>query len=240
MLKSFISVLLFLGLGYTLHLTAQESINADQALAMLKAGNERFVNGQATYRHLDAARRTETSTKGQHPYVTILGCSDSRVPVEPIFDAGIGELFIIRVAGNVVNTDEAGSIEYGTEHLHTPLMVVLGHTQCGAVTAVAKNSEVHGNIPKLVENISPAVAKAKHNHGAEVTDKVIAASIENNIFQSIEDLIEQSPMVAGLVKEGKLTIVGALYNIETGKVEWLGPHPQQAALLEHTMAHPAH
>lgn len=162
------------------------------------------------------------------------------MPVEPIFDAGIGELFIIRVAGNVVNTDEAGSIEYGTEHLHTPLLVVLGHSKCGAVTAVAKGAEVHGNIPKLVENISPAVSKAKHDHGAEVTDKVIDASIHNNVFQSIEDLLESSPMVAGLVKEGKLTIVGALYDLETGMVNWLGQHPDQSALLEHSKACTAH
>lgn len=240
MTKTFFYIVLYLGFGYALHISAQEAVTADQALAMLKAGNERFVNGQSKHQRLDAARRTETSTKGQHPYVTILGCSDSRVPVEPVFDAGIGELFIIRVAGNVVNTDEAGSIEYGTEHLHTPLLVVLGHSQCGAVTAVAQNAVVHGNIPKLVENIGPAVTKAKHEHGPEVTEKVINASITNNIFQSIEDLLEASPMVAGLVKNGKLTIVGALYNIETGRVEWLGPHPQQASLLEHSETHQGH
>ncbi|MCA9730151.1 MAG: carbonic anhydrase, partial [Candidatus Eisenbacteria bacterium] len=135
----------------------------DQALEALKAGNDRFVTGTSLFPHLDRKRRYETA-KGQTPFVTVIGCSDSRVPIEALFDQGIGDVFVIRVAGNVCDTDEIGSIEYGVDHLGTPLMVVLGHESCGAVTAVVKDAEIHGSIPKLVDNIGPAVATARKFH----------------------------------------------------------------------------
>jgi len=203
-----------------------------ESLTKLKEGNARFVAGANKYSGVDQARRTETTTNGQHPYVTILSCSDSRVPLEYIFDAGIGELFVIRVAGNVVDTDEAGSIEYGIGHLHTPLLVVLGHSHCGAVTAVAKGAEVHGNIPKLVDNIAPAVQRAKASHGTEVNDVLINKAIEENVWQSIEDLLSISAETIELIHEGKLQVVGAIYDLEKGSIQWLGEHPQQSKLME--------
>ena len=167
---------------------------------------------------------------GQHPYATIVGCSDSRVPVELLFDAGFGDLFIIRVAGNVCNTDEIGSIEYGVDHLGTPVMIVLAHTQCGAVTAVTTGAEVHGSIPKLVEPIAPALARAKADNpgveGAELVPKVIEA----NMWQAVEDLLKKSPDVVKHVKDGTTKVVGAMYHIEDGKVEFCGEHPNQAAI----------
>ncbi|MFP5212513.1 MAG: carbonic anhydrase, partial [Acidobacteriota bacterium] len=169
------------------------------------------------------------ASEGQHPFVTILSCSDSRVPLEIIFDRGIGDLFIIRVAGNVTDVDEAGSIEYGVDHLGTPLLVVLGHTKCGAVTAVAQGAEVHGNIAPLVENIKPAVAKAKAK-GA-TGDALVAEAIQNNVYQSIEDLLKSSEAVRMRVRDGKLQIVGAMYDISTGAVTWMGEHPEQKQLL---------
>lgn len=212
---------------------AQTSLNADEALNALKEGNKRFVEGNRTYTNLDDKRLEETSQKGQHPFATIIACSDSRVPVEHLFDVGIGDVFVIRVAGNVVDTDEAGSIEYGVDHLHTPLFVVLGHSHCGAVTAVAQDAEVHGNIPKLVDNIVPAVEKAKESHGHEFSDELLEEAIKNNVWQSIEDLLKVSHISAELVKEGKLKIVGAIYHLENGQMEWLGEHPHQAELLSH-------
>ena len=136
-------------------------LTSEQALNKLKEGNKRYVAGNSRYANLDQSRRDLTSTKGQHPFATIIGCSDSRAPIEHIFDVGIGEIFTIRVAGNVCDVDEAGSIEYGVDHLSTPLFVVLGHTSCGAVTAVAQSAELHGNIPALVDNIIPNV-KERH------------------------------------------------------------------------------
>lgn len=202
-----------------------------EIISKLKQGNERFFSGQSEYPNLGQDRRNETSTNGQNPFVTVITCSDSRVPVENIFDAGIGDVFVIRVAGNVVNADEAGSIEYGVDHLHTPVFIVLGHTHCGAVTAVVKDVEVHGNIPKLIENIHPAVQKAREKHGEEFNEELLLEAIKSNVWHSIEDLFAISEISKQLVQEGNLKIVGALYHIEDGKVEWLGEHPNQSNLI---------
>lgn len=232
-----ISPITILMLFFFLPGIAQSKLSPDEAIAKLKAGNERYVAGERTYPHQDKTRRDKTSKHGQHPYATIIGCSDSRVPVEHIFDAGIGDLFIIRVAGNVVDTDEAGSIEYGVHHLHTPVFVVLGHSSCGAVTAVTKNADVHGNIPPLVDNIQPAVEKAKKEHGSAFSDELLNAAITNNVWQAIEDLYEISPVSAELIKENKLKVIGAVYHVDTGKVEWLGQHPKEKALLAKSKSH---
>lgn len=220
---------LFIFFGITLY--AQNSLTADQALQALKDGNERFVKGTRTYLNLDNNRISETNSNGQYPFATIITCSDSRVPVEHIFDAGIGDLFVIRVAGNVVDIDEAGSIEYGVDHLNTPVFVVLGHSSCGAVTAVVKNAELHGNIPKLVDNIQPAVKKAREEYGNTFTDDLLEASIKNNVWKSIEDLLKVSHTTLELVKQKKLKIIGAVYHLNDGHVEWFGEHPQQKQLI---------
>ena len=203
------------------------------AMNMLKEGNARFVSGKRSYPNQGNVRLEETK-KGQHPFVTILSCSDSRVPVEHIFDAGIGDIFIIRIAGNVSGIDEIASMEYGTEHLHTPLLVVLGHTSCGAVTAVAKGDKVEGSIPLLVEKIKPAVAKAKKKEGNAFSEKLLDASIRLNVWQAIEDLFKKSHIASHLVKENKLQVVGAIYHLDSGTVEWLGEHPAQKALLDNS------
>ncbi|MBP7737385.1 MAG: carbonic anhydrase [Spirochaetes bacterium] len=205
-------------------------ISSTAALKLLKDGNARFVSGKRQYPNQGMERLEETK-KGQHPFVTILSCSDSRVSVEHIFDAGIGDIFIIRVAGNVSGIDEIATMEYGTEHLHTPLLVVLGHTACGAVTAVTRGDKVGGSIPHLVGRIKPAVAKAKKKEGPEFSEKLLDAAIRLNVWQAIEDLFKKSDIVEELVRENKLTVVGALYHLDTGEVEWLGGHPDQKALM---------
>ncbi|MBI5816745.1 MAG: carbonic anhydrase [Nitrospinae bacterium] len=210
---------------------ADSAPSPDGALMLLKEGNDRYVSGKSTHPRQDAARRGEVA-KGQNPFAVILSCSDSREPVELIFDQGIGDLFIVRIAGNVADTDEIGSIEYGAGHLKSPLVVVLGHTKCGAVTAVVKGEKVHGSIPKLVDNIIPAAKKAKAAKlDAKSTDEVVAEAIKTNVFQSIEDLLKKSGEVAELMKKGELKVIGAVYDIESGKIEWLGPHPEQARFL---------
>jgi carbonic anhydrase len=207
------------------------NLTPDQAIQQLKDGNTRFVAGKSIHPNNGADRLTEISTGGQHPYATIIGCSDSRCPIENIFDAGFGEIFVIRVAGNVCATDEIGSIEYGVDHLGTPVMVVLSHSQCGAVTAVTKGDEVHGSIPKLVEPIVPAVEKAKAEHPGAPVEELIDHAIEANMWKAIEDLLTKSPDVAKAVKAGKTKVIGARFVIASGKVEWLGEHPQQAELI---------
>lgn len=206
-------------------------VTPDKALQLLTEGNERFIKNKLTAPNTGSDRRKTTSTEGQHPFASIIGCSDSRVPVEILFDRGIGDIFVIRVAGNVCDTDEIGSIEYGTEHLGTPLLVVLGHTGCGAVTAVVTGAELQGKIPPLVDNIRPAFEKVTKNNPGKKAEDLIPQTIEANVWQSIEDLLKGSPAVCELVSKGKLKIVGALYNISDGKVKWLGPHPEQATIL---------
>lgn len=200
----------------------------DVVLKMLQEGNERFHTGKATYPHTDAARleMAGTENQGDHAYATVITCSDSRVPVELIFDAGVMDIFVIRVAGNVCDTDEVGSIEYGLAHVNTPILVVLGHTQCGAVTAVTH--AVHGeghklerNIPPLVDNIIPAVKRAIEQHKDVHGDAIIPYAIEENVWQGIEDLFMKSPASRNIVKEGKAKVIGAIYDVGTGKIKWL-------------------
>lgn len=228
-------IILMFVCGFSQHVSAEEaatgSPGSDSALLKLKNGNERFIAGRRTYANQGMKRLAETAVKGQHPFVTILSCSDSRVPLEHLFDAGFGDLFVVRVAGNVADDDEIGTVEYGVGHLHTPLLLVLGHSKCGAVTAVAKGDEVHGKIPLLVDNIVPAVRKAREKCGSDFTPALVKCAIEQNVWKSIEDILRGSHEVRELVREGKLRVAGAMYDIETGKVDWMGEHPAQAALV---------
>lgn len=203
----------------------------DESFQRLKEGHARFVEGK--YQHPDAtpARLKETAEKGQKPFATIIGCSDSREPLELIFDQGVGSLFVVRVAGNVCDTDEIGSIEYGAGHLKTPLVVVMGHTKCGAVTAVASGATLGGSLPMLVDNIQPAVEAAKKANAGKDQETLIAAAIRANVFQSIQDLLTHSEEIHTLVQEGKIKVIGALYHLEDGTIEWLGEHPKQAEFV---------
>jgi carbonic anhydrase len=218
---------------------------AEEALAKLKAGNERFVAGESEHPNTSAARLAQAGRESQadHAYATILTCSDSRIPVERIFDAGVMDLFIIRVAGNVSDTDEAGSIEYGLAHVHTPVLVVLGHTQCGAVIAVSQamsgvELELERNIPPLVDNIQPAVRRAMEAHPDKPVDEVVPVAVEENVWQSITDLFMASPAIREMVKEGDAKVVGAIYDVGTGEVAWLDDD-RPMAILEEVEQNPA-
>ena len=203
----------------------------DKAIEMLKAGNTRFVDGIPNHPNINSARIIQAGkeNQGDHAYATVITCSDSRVPVELIFDAGIMDIFVIRVAGNVCDTDEVGSIEYGLSHVNTPVLVVLGHTQCGAVTAVTH--AVHGtghalerNIPPLVDNIEPAVRLAMSKHPDIHGDEIITYAIEENVWTGIEDLFMDSPATREIVNSGKAKVVGAIYDVGSGGIDWLPEH----------------
>lgn len=216
----------------------------DQALKMLAEGNARFVAGKAQGPHRDLARvdLAAKENQGNHAYATVLSCSDSRVPVEVLFDAGIMDIFVVRVAGNVAKTDEIGSIEYGLAHVNTPVLVVMGHTQCGAVSAVIDELEGHGhalerNIPPLVEPIIPAVKRAQSKHPDKHGKELSPLAVQENVWQQISRLFAASPAVRGLVKDGKAKVVGAIYHMETGKVEFL-PEAHVAKILERVEASP--
>ena len=217
----------------------------EQALALLKEGNERFVLRKMDHPHLDASRLAQAATEsqGDHAYATILSCSDSRVPVELIFDAGIMDLFVVRVAGNVCNTDEIGTIEYGLAHVKTPVLVILGHDQCGAVTAVtqALQGRAHAferNIPPLVASIRPAVERALREHPEAQGDAVIPHAIHANIWQAIENLFLASPTARNMVRECQVHLAPAMYHVGSGKVKWL-PQENVLALLAEAEKNPA-
>jgi carbonic anhydrase len=216
----------------------------EEILQMLKDGNGRFSAGKPAYPHSDPTRigLADRSDQGDYAYATVLSCSDSRVPVELIFDAGIMDLFVVRVAGNVCNTDEIGSIEYGLAHVKTPVLVILGHTRCGAVTAVSEAVAGHGhklerNIPPLVDSIIPAVKRAMEQHADVHGEAIVPFAIEENVWQGAEDLFMKSPAVRNLVKAGKVKVVGAIYDLATGKVEWL-PQAKIAETLQRVEASP--
>jgi|YNPMSStandDraft_1061717.scaffolds.fasta_scaffold00196_16 carbonic anhydrase len=201
------------------------------ALQLLREGNERFVAGQANHPNQTQERMKETAANGQKPFATILACSDSRVPVEVIFDRGIGDLFVVKVAGNVADVDEIATMEYGLEHLGTPVLVVLGHTKCGAVTAVATGAHLEGNLPKLASKITPALEKVKKEH-SQGNHNIVDLTIKENVFQTISDILSKSKIISELIEAKKVKIVGAIYDIETGKIDWLGEHPEQEKFVK--------
>jgi len=212
--------------------TAASGISADEALRLLKEGNARYVEGKLQHPRQDRGRRALTAAQGQHPLAAILTCSDSRVPAEIIFDQGIGDIFVIRVAGNVAATDEIGSIEYAVDHLAVPLVVILGHSQCGAVTAVLDDTKLPPNIADLVAPIKPAVDKAREANPDAAKDVLLKAAITGNVWQAVEDMLRQSPIIREKVRDNQVQVVGALYDLDSGQVQWLGPHPDQEKLVE--------
>lgn len=211
--------------------SAGPAMPADEAVKLLKDGNARYVSGQPTHPNQGAERRTETVKGGQHPIATIIGCSDSREPLEILFDQGVGDIFVIRVAGNLAGPNELGSVEYGVGHLGTPVLLVLGHTACGAVTAAVQNAKVHGNIPALINQIKPAVAKAKAWSPAAQGDDLLNKSIKANVWLTMENILRKSHEVRERVAKGQLLVMGGVYDLHSGAVTWLGQHPDQAKLL---------
>lgn len=202
-----------------------------EAIALLKAGNARFLSGKALHPHCDARKLAELACAGQHPFAAIVSCSDSRVPVELIFDQGAGDLFVIRVAGNVCATDETGSIEYAVEHLGMQLVLVLGHRQCGAVQAVLRHSHEADNLSALISHIQPAVAEALAGHPGADESELLDAAIEANVRQSILEMLQHSGEVRRLIRERRLAIEGAVYDLSGGGIKWMGPHRDQSRLI---------
>jgi carbonic anhydrase len=187
-------------------------MNAQLALDKLIAGNQRYATEQLVHHHQSGSRMRAIAT-GQHPFAVILGCADSRVPPEIIFDQGLGDLFVIRVAGNILDEAILGSIEYAVEELGTSLVLVLGHERCGAVAATIKHADVLGHISTLLNAIQPAVDRAKNEQG-NLLDNAVRANIELVVEQ-----LKSSMPVAELVRHHRLKVVGAQYNLDCGTVK---------------------
>jgi len=192
--------------------------SGQEAKRLLVEGNKRFVEAKQADLDLGENRRAAL-LKGQKPFAAILCCSDSRVPPEIVFDQGLGDLFIIRNAGNIIDAVCLGSIEYAVEHLHVPLLLVLGHQCCGAVTATVDGGEAPGSIGAIVAKIAPAVARARQG-GDYPREELIAKAIRENVKATLVE-IGQSPIIAHALAHGELVIVGAEYCLASGQVEWL-------------------
>ena len=192
----------------------QDGISPDRAIEMLKEGNQRFLNKNETERDLHV--QVNQTSGGQFPYAAVLSCIDSRVPVELTFDQGIGDIFSARVAGNIINEDILGSIEYACGVAGSKAILVLGHTKCGAVTAACQGVEL-GNITALLIKVKPAIKEVQERTGQLEVEEVT----KSNVNQSIQEIREKSALLADLEKEGKIKIVGAVYHVEDGRVTFL-------------------
>jgi len=194
----------------------------DEAVALLKEGNERFLRKQLEHPGLKAARMKDFAAVGQKPFAAVLGCSDSRVPVVEIFDSSIGDIFVIRVAGNVaMDPVVIGSAEYAAGTLEAPVLVILGHTGCGAVKAAISGASLEGGMRDIQKKIEPAVSTVKAEHPGLEDSALTTAVVKANVLQAEKDLLAASPTIARLVADGKIRIVAAVYDLETGVVEWL-------------------
>jgi len=194
-------------------------IKADEALQKLMDGNKRYVENAMGACSLTNTALREGLAKGQKPYAIILSCSDSRVSPEIIFDKTLGEIFVVRVAGNIPDPVVLGSIEYAAEHLGSPLIMVLGHEHCGAVTAaVDAKGKPEGNIGAIVNRITPAVKEARKKYKDTEKEKLVECAIDTNMTQVAKSLVRESKVLAHLVKEEGLRIVTAKYDLDDGKV----------------------
>jgi carbonic anhydrase len=199
---------------------AQQAMTPADVLRQLKEGNERFVRGEPRKR--DSGDEIKATAGRPHPTAAVLGCFDSRVPVETVFDAGIGDMFVARVAGNVANSDIVGSLEFATKVVGAKVVLVMGHTRCAAVRSACEHLEL-GNITGLLQKIAPAVDAVKGVPGGRDcnNDAFLDAAVQENVRLTMRRLREMSPILKGLEDSHDVLIVGALYDVSTGKVDFL-------------------
>jgi carbonic anhydrase len=203
----------------TLNKQEQNSISPRKALEILKDGNSRFVNNLKANRNL--LEQVNETSEGQYPFAIILSCIDSRTSAELIFDQGLGDVFSVRIAGNIVNTDILGSMEFACKVAGSKLIVVLGHTKCGAVKGACDHVEM-GNLTELLSKIQPSVyqeKETKENRNSE--NSIFVENVSTiNVKRNVKNIIERSYIIEQMVEQGEIGVVGAMYNVETGEVEF--------------------
>jgi carbonic anhydrase len=200
-------------------------MKAEDALEKLKAGNQQFVQATSRGDELRTTINREDMIKSQKPFAIILGCSDSRVPAELVFYQGLGDLFVIRVAGNIVAPSQIGSIEFACQQFGTQLVVVLGHTHCGAIQATVDSligdpDQLSPNLAAIVDRVTPAVIPIVSGHEDEDIQELMHKSMHANVEQSVSMLQVRSRILRGLIRQGQLKIVGAEYSVESGVVDF--------------------
>lgn len=199
---------------------AQAATTPQQAYDKLKAGNARFVAGNTVHRNLH--KQVKETSKGQYPFATVVSCLDSRTSTELIFDQGIGDVFNARIAGNIVNPDILGSLEFASKAAGSKLIAVIGHTKCGAVKGACDSVEL-GNLTGLIDKIEPAVAATSSSKGEDRSSKnnaFVDRVAETNVLKTIANIRNNSPILKQMEKDGQIKIVGGMYDIETGKVNF--------------------
>jgi len=198
----------------------QSSLTPDEIIQGMKDGNERFINNNLT--PIDYKAQVQATAGGQYPEAVIISCIDSRVPVEQIFDKGVGDVFVARVAGNFVNEDILGSTEFGTAVAGSKVVIVMGHKSCGAVKAAIDDVEM-GNITAMLSKIKPAVEMTSDFDGEQTVDndEYVTEVVKNNVRHTLAEMREKSPIIADLERNGDVVIAGAFYDLETGEVTFL-------------------
>jgi carbonic anhydrase len=195
----------------------QSSLTPDMALEILKEGNERFVKNLKANRNL--LQQVNETSKGQFPFATILSCIDSRTSAELVFDQGLGDIFSIRIAGNILNEDILGSMEFATKVMGTKIIVVLGHTKCGAIVGACNHVEM-GNLTTLLNKIQPAIynEKTTTENRTGSNEAFVNNVTELNVYLTIDRIRRESPIIAELEEQGTIKIIGGVYDLENGKV----------------------
>ena len=206
----------------------------EEAWRMLAAGNERFARNLVLHPHVDAERRRDL-VRVEEPWAAVVGCSDSRITPETVFDQGLGDLFVLRNSGNIIKTEvEVGSLEYAVEHLGVRLIVVLGHSKCEAVTAAVQGvrKDEHNSMDELAADLKAPVDEARDKVGGLSGEALVDESIERNVLFEMKQLLKLSPVIADKVASGKIKVVGGIYRLENSRVQWLGEHPSEKAVIE--------
>ncbi|QBC45672.1 carbonic anhydrase [Iodobacter fluviatilis] len=204
--------------GKTMSKAIQASITPDSAIEILKAGNQRFVGGKWIKRNYK--KQVMQTALGQYPFASIVACIDSRSGSEVVFDQGIGDLFTARVAGNIINPDILGSLEYAAKVAGSKIIVVMGHSQCGAIKGACDGVHM-GNLTALLEKIKPAVDATKtEGERSSKNHEFVQDVAHENVEQSIKKIREMSPILKEMEEKGEIKIVGAMYDVSTGKVSW--------------------
>jgi len=199
---------------------AQANLTPEQIIENLKEGNQRYVENNLTPR--DYSAQVAKTAEGQFPEAVIISCIDSRIPVEKVFDKGVGDVFVARVAGNFVNEDILGSTEFGTAVAGSKVIIVLGHERCGAVKSAIDDVQM-GNITAMLSKIKPAIRETENFEGEKTTanNEYVTEVVNNNVKLTIEEMRARSPIIAELERNGDIVIAGAFYDLDTGKVTFL-------------------
>ncbi len=199
---------------------------AEEVLTELKAGNKRFVSGKPRHPNISNLRVRQTGREGEHPFAVLLTCSDSRVPPELVFDQGLGDIYTVRMAGNVANADQIASIEYAVDQSRAPLVVVMGHTECNTIRSMVEG-RVSQAMSRVLGNVKQAFDRTRYGAPSLTGKPLLTAVTQMNVWESIEDMLRGSAVLRDKLRTSEVRIVGANYQVETGEVSWMGAHPDQ-------------